>query len=179
MNSLRNNAGAIVIGLLVVFVGSFLVTSLFKDDPKGGEYEPATSPAAPVAPEAPVFREEGKLWFVSAKGDTITSIAIEIADNEAETTQGLMYRTAMDTLQGMLFSFPNEEPRAFWMKNTPLPLDIIFADANGVIGSSQNYTTPYSEAALPSKKNAKYVVEVNAGFWDKFSLKEGDRIVFR
>lgn len=181
MNKIRENAGVIVIIMLVAFVGTFLATSLFKSGPEE-RYDTAPSdydPTPETAPAAAVFKEEGKLWFLSSKGDTITGITIEVADNEAETTQGLMYRTHMDSLQGMLFEFPTEEMKSFWMKNTVLPLDIIYADANGIIGSSQNYTTPYSETSLPSKKPAKYVVEVNAGFWDKYNLNEGDKIVFK
>ncbi len=164
MNKIRNNAGIVVVFLLVAFVGTFLATSLFK----GGNND-----------SGPVFKEEGKLWFLTSTGDTITSISIEVADNMDEITMGLMNRQAMDENQGMLFIFPDEKPRSFWMKNTILPLDIIFADTQGVIGSSQNYTTPYSEASLPSEKPAKHVVEVKAGFWDKFKLKTGDKIVFQ
>lgn len=182
MNKIRNNAGIFVVILLVLFVGTFLATSLFKSDEDN--YVPAPEEAImpanteTVNSEGPAFTQEGKLWFISAKGDTITGIRMEVAETEGEITQGLMYRKTMAKDEGMLFTFPDEQPRSFWMKNTILPLDIIYADANGVIGSSQNYTTPFSEASLPSEKPSKYVVEVNAGFWDQHKLKAGDKVVF-
>lgn len=179
MNAIRGKAGLIVIGLLVVFIGTFLATSLM-DNSAEREVVPAhdSAPSAPVSAD-PQFSQEGELWFLSAKGDTITKIAIEVADNEYETTQGLMYRKTMDMQQGMLFVFPDEDFRSFWMKNTILALDIIYVNANNEIGSCQMSAVPYSEESLPSKKPAKYVVEVNAGFWSKYQLKEGDKIVFK
>ena len=74
---------------------------------------------------------------------------------------------------------PIEKMQSFWMKNTFLPLDIIFIDGNGIIGSVQKNTEPFSMASLPSELPAKYVLEVKAGFWDKFGLEKGDKIVFK
>jgi len=179
MNTIRNKAGLIVIGLLLVFVGTFVVSSLF-DKSGTPEPEPGESSnqvAEPVSNE-PQFSKEGDLWFLTDKGDTITHIEMEVADNDYETTQGLMFRKSMDMQQGMLFIFPDEDFRSFWMKNTYLPLDIIYVNANNEIGSCQLSAVPYSEESLPSKKPARYVVEVNAGFWDKYQLKEGYKIVF-
>lgn len=175
MNAIRKYAAYIVIGLLVIFVGGFLFTSVFKKNE--GTSVPVTSSENNVSNEPP-FTHEGQLWFLSDKGDTITQIAIEVADNEYETTRGLMFRKTMDMQQGMLFEFADEDFRSFWMKNTYLPLDIIYAAANGEIGSCQLSAVPYSEESLPSKKPAKYVVEVNAGFWVKYQLKEGYKVVF-
>ncbi len=177
MNAIRKYAGYIVIGLLVIFVASFLFTSVFKKDSGGGNNSGASSSVTETSNEPP-FTHEGQLWFLTDKGDTITQIAIEVADNEYETTRGLMFRKTMDIQQGMLFVFPDEDFRSFWMKNTYLPLDIIYAAESGEIGSCQMSAVPYSEESLPSKKPAKYVVEVNAGFWDKYQLKEGYKVVF-
>jgi uncharacterized membrane protein (UPF0127 family) len=176
MNFLRAKVGYIIIGLLAVFLGSMVATGLLS-----GKNERRNEPAPggqATAIEEPPFTKEGQLWFLSEKGDTITGIDIEVAETDYETTRGLMFRKTMEPQQGMLFIFPGEELRGFWMKNTYLPLDIIYADSSGVIGNSQNYTEPFSEATLPSEKKAKYVVEVNAGFWDKHKLRAGYKIAF-
>jgi uncharacterized membrane protein (UPF0127 family) len=79
---------------------------------------------------------------------------------------------------GMLFIFPQEEVRSFWMKNTYIPLDIIFVDASREIVTIQSNTQPLSTEPVPSYKPAKYVIEVNAGFTSKHNIKEGDRVEF-
>lgn len=175
MNFFRKRAALIVIGLIAVFLGSMVATGLFR------KKESAPSPTAAPAPEEPAepaFTHEGDLAFISATGDTITTIAVEIAETETETTTGLMFRKKMDNNQGMIFIFPDEQPRSFWMKNTYLPLDIIYISADSSIVSVQDNTTPYSIESLPSEGPARFVVEVNAGFRDKYSLKKGDRIRF-
>lgn len=177
MELIRRNGGLIVAILLVVFVGVFFAEYLFTGSNKGSTEE--TKSTEETTSLEPQFLEEGQLWFLNAKGDTITQVAIEVADNEGETTQGLMFRKKMELQQAMLFVFPDEAPRSFWMKNTHISLDIIYVAADGSIVSSQNYATPYAETSLPSEKPAKYVVEVNAGFWDKYKLQKGDKVVFK
>lgn len=137
--------------------------------------------AATTAPDSgPVFTKEGELYFLSkVNNDTIRKIDIELATNDAERAQGLMDRKSMTDEQGMLFIFPKEEEQAFWMKNTYISLDIIYVDENREIVSIQKYTTPLSEESLPSFKKAQYVVEVNAGFCDKYHIAYGDKIAYR
>lgn len=125
------------------------------------------------------FQKEGELTFNNSKNNFISKIDIEIADNEESRTTGLMFRDKMEQNQGMLFIFPNEEPQAFWMKNTILPLDIIFVNSKMEIVKIQKNAVPYSEKSLPSVKPAQYVLEVNAGYCDKIGISEGDRIVWR
>lgn len=88
---------------------------------------------------------------------------VEIADDPDEQARGLMFRTGMAPDAGMLFIFPDPRPAAFWMKNTILPLDIVFIDATGRILNIAENTTPFSERALPSDGDALAVLEVNAG----------------
>ncbi|MCB2205415.1 DUF192 domain-containing protein [bacterium] len=126
------------------------------------------------AHEAIQFRNDAMLYFTEAEGDTLTSIAVEIAEDENTRTQGLMGREHMGEQQGMLFIFPNEEYRSFWMANTPLPLDIIFVNSAGSIVTIQRNTIPYSEESVPSTAPATYVVEVNAGFCDRHGVREGN-----
>ena len=88
---------------------------------------------------------------------------IEIADTEAERAQGLMFRETMPADHGMYFVYDRADQIAFWMKNTPLPLDIIFINRRGVVCGIAANTTPFSEEHIPSGCAAQTVLEVNAG----------------
>ncbi|MEW5841787.1 MAG: DUF192 domain-containing protein [Bacteroidota bacterium] len=125
------------------------------------------------------FQKEGELTFNNTKNDFISKLDIEIADDEQSRETGLMFRDKMEQNQGMLFLFPKEDMQAFWMKNTILPLDIIFVNSKMEIVKIQKNAVPYSEKSLPSVKPAQYVVEVNAGYCDKLGISEGDKIVWR
>ncbi len=125
------------------------------------------------------FKKEGELTFTKANGDYITTIDIEIADTEVKRARGLMFREHLGENQGMLFVFPEESYQAFWMKNTVIPLDMIFVNKNRTIVTIHKNTTPYSEQTYPSSKPAIYVVEVNAGFTDKYNIEVGDKIAWR
>lgn len=117
------------------------------------------------------------MTFLS-EGKTISKIDIEIAENEAEQSKGLMYRPYMPDSVGMLFVFQDSKPLGFWMKNTQIPLDIIYVDSNRKIVSIQKNAKPYSEENLPSLSPAQYVVEVNAGYVDQHGIAVGDVIQF-
>lgn len=132
-----------------------------------------------VADKGPAFKTEGELYFIGkAKSDTLRTIAVELATTDEERAQGLMDRRSMTDDQGMLFIFPSAEEQSFWMKNTYIPLDIVYVDEKLEIVSIQKYTTPLSEESLPSFKKAMYVVEVNAGFCDKYHVAFGDKIAY-
>jgi len=102
---------------------------------------------------------------------------IEIADDENERMRGLMDRLELPENAGMLFIFDGDEPRSFWMKNTYISLDIIYINSKKEIVSIQKYTQPKTTTSIPSEAPAKYVLEVNAGFTDKYGIGPGDRIV--
>lgn len=125
----------------------------------------------------PVFRKDGELIFY-ADDKAIKKINIEIAKTEATRTQGLMYRRSMPDSCGMLFIFEGMQPLSFWMKNTYIPLDIIFIDDQFKIVSIAKNTVPLSEKSIPSGKDAMYVVEVNAGFCDRYGISEGNKILY-
>ena len=96
----------------------------------GGPDEPKKKPTEKKkSASGPQFKKEGELYFVKATGDTIRKIDIEIAEPEYERTRGLMYRRNMKDTQGMLFIFDKPDMRSFWMKNTYIPLDIMFVDS--------------------------------------------------
>ncbi len=127
------------------------------------------------------FTKEGELSLFDLQDSipkTITQIDIEIADDEYQIQTGLMYRKFMQNNQGMLFTFPDEEPRSFYMKNTEFPLDIIFIDSKNKVVSIQKNAQPFNESSLPSEGPAQYVLEVNAKRTDTWNLKKGDSISF-
>lgn len=120
----------------------------------------------------PIFTKEGDLEFPKTK-DKLT---IEIADNDKETEQGLMFRRSMPDSCGMLFIMPENQPQSFWMKNTFIPLDILFIGEDKKIVTIQANRIPFSEESIPSYENAKYVLEVNAGYCLRKGIKKGDSI---
>lgn len=90
-------------------------------------------------------------------------VHVEIADTPSLRNKGLMFREDLTQGQGMLFIFPDEAIRSFWMKNTPLSLDILFFDADGQFLGAQYSTTPFSTKSLQSPAPAQYALEVLAG----------------
>lgn len=125
------------------------------------------------------FKKEGSLTIKKANTDSIIkTIAIEIADNDYETQTGLMYRTKLETNHGMLFIFPYEDYRNFYMKNTKIPLDIIYLNKELKIISFQKNAKPFDETSLPSEAPAMYVLEINAGLSDEWQLAKGDLVSF-
>lgn len=159
----------VTIALLLMFI---LPPGTFKKRPA----DPSVSPID--APGAPEFRKDGVLKFIGKDNQPIVAIDIEIADNEDSRMQGLMYRFSLPETSGMLFIFPYEEMKSFWMKNTRLSLDIIYVDADLEIVSIHTFTQPYSTLSIPSNAPAMYVVEVIAGFTQKHGIVPGNRIEF-
>ena len=162
-----------IVTLIIVTV--FAAIYIFKPS---GKYEPAGK--REMNYHSPYqFTKNGELVFQSNKDEFITKIDIEIANTDSERALGLMFRDKMKENQGMLFIFDNEDYRSFWMKNTILPLDMIFVNADFKITNIRKHTKPYDLSQYTSTKPAKYVVEVNAGFTDKYNIKPGDKISFR
>jgi len=125
------------------------------------------------------FTKHGELTFNSQEGEVKMKIDIEIADDDKERGQGLMYRDEMREDRGMFFIFPEERLQSFWMRNTQLSLDMLFVNSKNEVVTIHKSTTPFSEQSYPSTAPAVYVVEVNTGFTDKFNIQSGDKIVWR
>ena len=125
------------------------------------------------------FNKEGELELFNEADSVIAKLDIEIADDDAQTTRGLMYRRSLGENQGMLFIFPSIEERSFWMKNTFISLDLIFLDENRPIVHIHENAPVRSEESIPSIRPAKYVLEVNAGYSARHFLKVGDRMTFK
>src|SRR5207342_2672593 len=102
--------------------------------------------------------------------------------DEAERARGLMFRDAMAADHGMLFIHDSEEPQSYWMKNTKIPLDILYFDHARRLVSAQQGVPPCSAGdqcpPFPSDGNALYVLELNAGTAQALGVKAGDSLVF-
>lgn len=110
-------------------------------------------------------------------GSKSPKIQVELAYEEATRTKGLMYRKTMAEDEGMLFLFPFEAERAFWMKNTYLALDIIYFDREFKVVSISKNARPHTTTPRKSDGMAQYVLEVNAGLADKWGLTKGSKLV--
>ena len=121
---------------------------------------------------------EQTVHFLDTDMEQISSVEVQISDDVMERSQGLMDVRELPENHGMLFIFDKEEPLSFWMANTPLPLDIMYVNADSVIVSIYHSTTPFSEKGLPSGDPAKYVVETNGGYAITYGIEEGYRIWF-
>ncbi len=138
-------------------------------------------PQSAHVPDARVnipFRKDGTLTFHRSNGADIVTIDIEIADTDSARTRGLMQRDALSPNAGMLFIFDRAQPRAFWMANTRIGLDIIYVGADSTIVDIKRYVRPMSPESVPSERSAQFVVEVSAGFADSHGLVASDYITW-
>jgi uncharacterized membrane protein (UPF0127 family) len=112
---------------------------------------------------------------IASKGG-VHVFTVEIADTEAAREKGLMYRKSLPPGQGMLFDFHSDQPVRFWMKNTYIPLDMIFIRSDGRILNLAENTTPMSENEMPSAGPVQAVLEVRGGTARKLGIAPGDRV---
>ncbi|GAB4356986.1 MAG: hypothetical protein Kow0026_17040 [Oricola sp.] len=110
-------------------------------------------------------------------GRQIARFDIEVADDSSERARGLMFRTEFPDDRAMLFVFEETREVAFWMQNTPRPLDMLFVRENGEVASIARHTTPFSTDAVASGEPVRYVLEINAGLADSLGIAPGDRFV--
>lgn len=101
------------------------------------------------------------------------AFSVEIADTPEERARGLMFREVLARDAGMLFVFETEAPRAFWMKNTPLPLDILFFDSRGVMCGLVENAEPFTRTQRRSGCGAQYVLEINGGLAVQLGIERG------
>jgi uncharacterized membrane protein (UPF0127 family) len=103
---------------------------------------------------------------------------IEVATTEAEREQGLMFRRSVPPDGGMLFLYDEPQAIAMWMKNTLIPLDMVFIDAGGRVHRIETHTEPFSMTPIPSDGEVQAILELNAGTAEAIGLKEGDKVVY-
>jgi uncharacterized membrane protein (UPF0127 family) len=121
------------------------------------------------------FKKEGTALFLDKSERIIAFFDIEIAETPDEMKTGLMYRDSLSLKQAMLFIYDKPDILSFWMKNTYLPLDMVFIGADSSIVSIGEKTTPFSEQSIVSKGPAQFVLEINAGLASAYGLKIGDK----
>ena len=113
---------------------------------------------------------------IRARDGRTLHFTVELATTEPQRALGLMNRKQMASDHGMLFDFQTEQPVAFWMKNTPLPLDMLFIDGKGRVVQIAEDTEPYSEAPIPSQQPVRAVLELNAGISRKLGITPGAKV---
>lgn len=117
---------------------------------------------------------ESRVVVQTAKG--AFAFTIEIADDDAERAQGLMFRDYLAPDAGMLFDYGQEQLTSFWMQNTLIPLDMIFVGADGIVKNIQVNARPLDTTSIPSKFPVRFVLEIPGGRSTEIGLAVGDRM---
>lgn len=143
----------------------------------GGETSSTDSKPADTGAQTTVAASQLKPMTIDASGGEQVKVRIEVADDEAEREKGLMDRTSLGKNRGMLFVFPDEEVRSFWMRNTLIPLSIAYIDSEKRIIDLQDMKALDDQPPhYTSAKPAQYALEVNKGFFDEHGVKVGDKV---
>jgi uncharacterized membrane protein (UPF0127 family) len=145
--------------------------------PGEGATARAQAPAVAASARHPVSGLAVIDLFIE-RGTQRLAFKVELADTPAAQSRGLMFRTALGDFEGMIFPSTVPEPRSFWMKNTPLSLDIIFIGADGRILNIAANTVPYSTDPVSSKGPASAVLELRAGRAAALGIVPGDKVEF-
>jgi hypothetical protein len=130
--------------------------------------------AAAAGAEDLVF-PRGELWIESA--GTRHHFEIELAESSRQMARGLMFRSELADNAGMLFDFGRTGPIAMWMKNTLIPLDMLFVDARGSITHIARWTTPLSLETISSHGPARAVIEIKGGRAAQLGIAPGDTVI--
>jgi hypothetical protein len=128
----------------------------------------ATSAAAIVC-------DPGKIEIITDQGNQ--TFSIEIADEPQEQARGLMFRPSMPTDAGMLFIFDQPRQANFWMRNTMIPLDMIFIDDTGKVDSVAERSDTYSEQVSSSKGDVQAVLEINGGLSRQMGIGPDTQVI--
>ena len=124
------------------------------------------------------FHPDAVLRFWGPEGQLLARIQVEIADTPEARARGLMYRRLPREDTGMLFIYPDEAQRVFWMRNTPSSLDMLFADAQGRIRHIAANTKPLSDQRYASLLPVKYVIEIRGGFSARHGIRADCRFTY-
>lgn len=129
----------------------------------GDELVPAARPQA-VDPHHATLQVEGR------------TVSVELATDDLQRMRGLKHRTSLAPDSGMLFVFPDEAPRTFWMHDTLIPLDIVFLDAGGEVINIEHGRPGVERPGYMSRRPARFVLEMAGGWCAEAGLEPGDRI---
>jgi uncharacterized protein len=165
----KKRGKAFIIGFVVVLlavVGASLTTNLMRQASNGPAPKPAPMPSLTLIFERLEIVSYGKSHRFS----------VEVMRNDAQRARGLMFRQTLPQENGMLFDFERDQIVTMWMKNTPLPLDMLFVTADGRIHRIESRTEPFSERMISSGAPVRAVLEINAGISERLGLKPGDQL---
>jgi uncharacterized protein len=159
------------INLVLIVVLGVLAAVIFVN-PAGCSNKPSSNLKTVKVPIGPKDRDGLPTMNLPIGPTTFT---LEVADTDPLRERGLMFRTSMPEDHGMIFVFPEERDRGFWMENTLIPLDILYLDAKGTVVSIKTMK-PKDRTSVPSDGPAMYAIELNAGVAAKTGVKPGDVI---
>ena len=120
----------------------------------------------------------GSHVIISTKGGDEFAVRVEVVNTPAQRALGLQYRRELGDDQGMLFLFPTEGAQAFWMKDTPLSLDMIFIGSDLKIVGIIHQAVPFSTAMLSVSAPSQFVLEINGGLSKRLGIRAGDPVRF-
>jgi hypothetical protein len=127
------------------------------------------------APQSENRFKRDRLEIVTARGKR--SLEIELAETPDQHRQGLMFRTALAENAGMLFLYEKPDEVRMWMKNTFIPLDMVFIRSDGTIHRIEAHTEPHSERVIESSGPVTAVLEIAGGTAERLGLKPGDKVI--
>lgn len=155
--------GLLALGAALALAGA-ADAQIARQDPKACKGQAELKPLEP-------------LQLVTRKGTY--RFQVEIADSEIEREYGLMCRNSLAADRGMLFLFDHADYQAFWMRNTLIPLDIVYIGPDGRVVSIVRNARPLDESPLPSGGKTQFTLELAAGRAAQIGLLPGDRVVHR
>jgi uncharacterized protein len=156
--------GLLAVAAVLAMAGAAQPADLPRQDPKACKGQPEIRPLEP-------------LQIRTDKG--LRTFTVEVADSPIRQEYGLMCRKVLAPDRGMLFLFSSQQPRYFWMRNTLIPLDIIYIAADGKVVSITRNARPLDDTPLPSAGPAKFVLELAGGRAAQIGLLPGDQVLHR
>ena len=151
--------------------------NLGKPRPKG--LQPAACALLAVVSLLAACRDRRPEVVIHTANGNVTSVAVEVADTPDTQARGLMYRQKLEPDHGMIFLFEDERPHSFWMKNTQIPLDMIFISRSGVIVGIHPNAEPLSLVPIDVGKPSRAVLEVAGGWAAAHGIAAGDHVTYR
>jgi len=155
-----------IVGVTLAVTAISLVTNL-----RNGPYSTMVAQAQNKTPQ-PTGLERLEI----ASGDRAHVFQVEVMKTPEQRSKGLMFRQFLADDRGMLFDFEREEPVAMWMRNTYIPLDMLFIRANGVVHRVHERAQPLDETTIPAGAPVRYVLEIGGGVAAKLGIKAGDTV---
>ncbi|MEZ5924022.1 MAG: DUF192 domain-containing protein [Hyphomicrobiaceae bacterium] len=122
--------------------------------------------------------EGGRATLVLAIGEARHELSVELAVDPAQKAKGLMFRRSLGENEGMLFLYEAPQEVTMWMRNTYLPLDMVFIAKDGLISRIAERTVPFSETRIASEEPVLAVLEINGGLSERLGLKPGDKVLY-